>query len=541
MKKTYKYTILAVILGNLAVLGLALVLFLQSPFFEVELHTTESSLEIGQTASTDPAYYLDGDDWCVALSYVDTSSVKNKKVGRYPIYIHHGFNKYVSYVNVTDNTAPKVSCDIKNKTLQPGDILSATSLGIRAEDYSGIESIQFTKIASTKFYTGLPDEQTVEIRELYRKGISIQGEKFQFAYGGIYVMTISVSDTFHNTTDMELIVTVDEPPILEVPNNFYVADTPQIDFTKYISAWDFIDGKLEVSDIEIDTSKLNPNTAGTYPVTFSITDDYGLTATKTATVHVSSQDALQALLNEHSINMDTDVVIGVKNAYDSGYYQEDNLIQRQTSMLPCIVHIENDRMDSFGSGFIIEINDKFVTLATNEHVVRNDLEVDVTFFEGQTYYGSVVAANGERDIAFVRIPIGGSDTDSSISSATVQKLRTVHINKVYWDSLADDCKLSIAYNCIDENGEIWNNNIGYIVEKEAIRDWNEYKDVNETIVSFEPVAGTSGSALFDGHGQLIGMMRGYTEYRGYTETVAVPLSEILQYFETIFKYKIHYQ
>ena len=72
-------------------------------------------------------------------------------------------------------------------------------------------------------------------------------------------------------------------------------------------------------------------------------------------------------------------------------------------------------------------------------------------------------------------------------------------------------------------------------------DFLEFEDVNETIVSFPPVAGSSGSALFDGHGQLIGMMRGYTEYPGYTETVAVPLNELLQYFETVFKYKIHYQ
>ena len=98
--------------------------------------------------------------------------------------------------------------------------------------------------------------------------------------------------------------------------------------------------------------------------------------------------------------------------------------------------------------------------------------------------------------------------------------------------------MSVAQTCLCI---LINNNIGYIIEKEAIRDWNEFKDVNETIVSFPAVPGTSGSAIFDGHGQLIGMMRGYTEYPGYTETVAVPLNELLQYFETVFKYKIHYQ
>ena len=541
MKNANKYKLLAIILGTFTALGLALVLFLQSPFFEVELHTEESHLEIGETANSDPAYYLNGPDWCVSLSYVDLSSVKNKKVGRYPVYIHHGFRKYVSYVNVTDTTAPEVSCDIKNKTVQPGDVLSVHSLGIHAKDYSEIETIQFTKISSTKFYTGLPDEQTVEIRDLYRKGIPIQGEKFQFAYGGIYTMTVTVYDTFHNSSDITINITVDEPPVLEAPKNFYVANTPQIDFTDYITAWDFIDGDYDASDIEIDNSKINMTASGTYPVTFSITDNYGFTTTKTANVHVSSQEALQKLFNEHGINMDTDVVIGVRNAYDIGYYQEDNIVSRQQTMLPCIAHIQNDKTNSFGSGFIIEINDNFVTLASNEHVIKNDMVVDVTFFDGQTYSATVVAADPKRDIAFIRIPINGDDTHSSLSPDYVKKLRTVHINKNYWDTLSDNCKLTIGYICIDINGEIWDNNVGFIVEKEATRDWNEYKDVNETIVSFEPIAGSSGSALFDGHGQLVGMMRGYTDYRGYRETVAVPLSDILSYFETVFKYKIHYQ
>ena len=52
---------------------------------------------------------------------------------------------------------------------------------------------------------------------------------------------------------------------------------------------------------------------------------------------------------------------------------------------------------------------------------------------------------------------------------------------------------------------------------------------------------TSGSAIFDGYGHLIGMIRGYTHYATHTETVAVPLKEILNYFESVFKYKIHYQ
>ena len=532
---------LLIVFGVLALLCLALVLFLKSPAFKVTLSQRETHLEIGNKAETNPDFYLDGSGWCVAMSYVDTSSVKYTKVGRYPIYIYHGFQKYTSYVNVTDTTAPSISCEIKNKTIVPGDTLSVHSLGLNITDYSEIESIKFTKISSTKFYTGLPDDVTADMREAYRKGISMEAEEFQFAYGGIYTLTISVSDAFYNTSELTLELKVEEPPVLEVPKNFYVADTKKIDFTKYISVWDFISGEMDVKDIEIDTSQLNLSKAGTYPVTFSATDDYGLKATATTNVHVSSQKALQELINTHAVNMSTSIIIGAINPYDSGYYTSEDIGFIQDTMLPCIVHLENDIVDSFGSGFIIEINDEFVTIATNEHVVTKDMISDITFFDGTQCSGAVVAASPERDIAFIRIPINEKQSSTALSHEYVNKLRTVHINKGYWDSLKDNCNLAIGYICINENGEVWIRKSGRIVEKEAIRDWNQYKDVNETIISIDPVSGTSGSAIFDGYGRLVGMVRGYTDYEVYRETVAVPLSEILSYFEIVFKYKIQYQ
>lgn len=541
MKKQKSLKQIFVVTGLLFVLILSLIIFLKSPLFEVDFVTTEVTLEAGTKPDSKADFYLDGPGWSVFLSHVDISNVKHTKVGRYPVYIQHGFTKYTSYVNIVDTTAPAISCDIARKTVEAGETLSVSSLGLNVTDYSEIESILFTNISSDYFYIDKSNAYYDEITAAYKTGIAFSSESFLFSDTGVYTLTICATDIFHNSSEQTITITVEAPPVIEAPSNFYVAEGSDIKFSEYADVWDFISQDLSSDSITIDASQVDLSKSGSYQISYSATDDYGLTATHVATVYVSTPTAIQERINTHSVNAATDVIIGAINPYDSGYYTTEDLAFIQQVMLPSIIHIENSTLCTFGSGFIIEITDDFVTIVSNEHVITDDMTVDITFFDGTMKEGSVVAYNPRIDIAFIRIPIDGKSEYASLTSEYVKNLRTVHINKGYWDKLANSKKLLIGYNCIDINGEIWQTTKGYMLEKDVLRDWNEYIDVNEMIISPPPIPGTSGSAIFDGYGHLIGMIRGYTHYDTHTETVAVPLKEILNYFESVFKYKIQYQ
>ncbi|MGN1158463.1 MAG: trypsin-like peptidase domain-containing protein [Agathobacter sp.] len=531
---------------SLFVVLLSIVLFMMSPLFSVERKIDTITLEAGQTPKYSLSDFLEGDDWCVNLSYLDTSEVNHKKVGEYPVYIYHGFEKYTVTAQVVDTTAPTLSCNVKNITIEKGEYLTVNTIGMKAEDNTGIDRLLFEHIVAEKIHIDESNEDPEHLEDLFLNGRDIWTKEYTFDHGGIYTLTVMAMDAYNNQSELSIHVTVEEPPVLETIDTVYLAIGQMVDFSAYVEVWDYLDEDYSISDVVIDTSALDTDKSGEYQVIYTAKDSYGLSTQAATTVYLRTPLELQDMINTHKINKDEHLIIGAYNPYDSGYYEENNTEFIQNVMLPSIVHIENDSNCTFGSGYIIKIDESFVTIATNDHVISGDFDPEIYFYDGTYCEGIVVASDPREDIAFVRIPIDGSSERMSLPFEYVETLRTVHINEGYWESLSNEKNISICYSCIDSDGNIWQLSNGHMVYKEATRTWNEYEDINECIISMDPVGGTSGSAIFDGHGRLIAMVRGYTTYYEgngyeYVETVAVPLCEILDYYQTIFHEKLHYQ
>lgn len=311
-------------------------------------------------------------------------------------------------VEQTDSTPPLITCNIQTKTVLPGEVLSIDKLGVRATDESEIKSIAFTKMDDIEFFS----------------------QEFSFSYGGTYTLTITATDIHQNASELVLTIHVETPPEIESPDDFYVAAGSNIDFSHFVHASDLLDSSFSFDDLDIDTSNLNIAKEGNYIVTFSGTDSYGLTATKTATIHVLTKEDLQKQIDSQNINISDSAIIGATNAYDIGSYANSSALE--SAILPALVEISNEKNDTTSDGCIIKIDSDFVTIATKESIVRDNLTVCISFFDESIRHAAVVFTNTEYDLAFIRLPVNGASPDASVTSEYTRSLRTVHLDEEQW-------------------------------------------------------------------------------------------------------------
>ena len=315
-----------------------------------------------------------------------------------------------------------------------------------------------------------------------------------------------------------------EPYFLGI-KDFYVVQGNSVDYQQNIEAIGRI-GENITTDIWIDASNVILDEIGSYELIYTVEDLRGNKVQKSCHVYVKTAEEIQNLIYNHKISVETAYIIGAENPYDGGVFQNSDIETVLEAMEPAFVRVffENEKESSIGSGFIIEITEETIFIFTNAHVVNNQKEVEIYFYNGRCVTGQVMAVKDSLDMAVIEVNM------EAFSQNFINTLRTVHIDEEYWKELKKDVSISIGYRCLNEKGILKYQETGELINKEEIL-WAVDSPV--TKYTMKNQQGASGSAVLDSSGNLITMVLGTSKEEGIEENWGVRLVDILQFYREI--------
>ena len=475
--------------------------------YRIELILPEYVLELGDEINTDPAFYVKGTKWAVDGTSIDVSNVDCGKEGTYEVRIQHGWQEFISCVVIEDTIPPTLVLHKEDFYLEKNSECTAKMFVSKSRDLSG--KVKLSLSTDGKIFS----------------------DKVSFDSCGEYTLTIKATDINGNERKKKKTVVVDTAPVFGELPEYYVAVDSTPDFLEMITAVDEVDGDV-TEKIKADLSGIDMTEEGIGVVSFSVTDSYGLTAKKEIEVKVYQPENLQSLINHHEINRLDQRIIGAYNLYDAGIYEDDNVEAVLEKLSTSLVRLRKDISGggySYGSGFVLEMNEEEVIICTNHHVVKEYAVIDIYFYDGTSAEGVVLGRTGnsatEDDVALVSVK------RENIPDDLFRELRTIHVNMGSWREMANESGIDVGLKCVDEYGGIWKNRKGILLNKEKKPEHFE-KYGTFTEVSFDLVHGMSGSAVVDGYGNLMGMAVCITTVDNVNRYWCVTLSNLAEsYYE----------
>ena len=183
---------------------------------------------------------------------------------------------------------------------------------------------------------------------------------------------------------------------------------------------------------------------------------------------------------------------------------------------------------SAGSGIFFDMNDGFLFLVTNQHVVDGSQSISVTFADGESYPAALKNEDALYDLAILTVKKSAlkQSTLDSITPATLAESKEVHVGE-----MAIAVGNALGYGASVTVGYIGATNHRYTSETASI-------SLIQTDAAINP--GNSGGALVNIEGEVIGINSSKlasTEVEGMgfaiPATVAIPIIRDLQKKEKV--------
>ena len=190
--------------------------------------------------------------------------------------------------------------------------------------------------------------------------------------------------------------------------------------------------------------------------------------------------------------------------------------------------IQQQEVESAGSGIIIGKNDSELLIATNNHVIDGAETVSVSFVDNETYEATIKGTDSDKDLAVVAVPL------SSISSDTMSKISVA--------TIGDSSKLEVGEQVVAIGNAL---GYGQSVTTGIVSATNRTLDSTDSSeASYDGISliqtdaainpGNSGGALLNMNGEVIGINSAKlasTEVEGMG--YAIPISRVSDIIENL--------
>lgn len=262
-----------------------------------KLTKSSITIELGNEDAIKISDFMDLDKNELKSAKLNTKDVNFFKEGNYKATISYKDKDYDIKVKVKDTVAPKITVS-DNITVQTNNPLHMSDIITNVTELSGNIDASFKDKPKSESTDNTESVSATENTESTESGsssvIAVGGcnlkhnDEITYTKSGDYDNTITVTDDAGNSTDIDIKISVIDAPSINGISDKTVTVGDTVDYLSGVTA---VDGKSTdiTGSIEVDSSKVDINTPGTYQITYKVTDSYGFSTGANCNITVNEK------------------------------------------------------------------------------------------------------------------------------------------------------------------------------------------------------------------------------------------------------------
>lgn len=253
-----------------------------------KLTKSSITIELGNEDAIKISDFMDLSKNELKNAKLNTKDVDFFKEGNYKATISYKDKDYDIKVKVKDTVAPEVKLS-DNIVVQTNNPLHMSDIITNVTELSGNIDASFKDKPKSESTDNTESTESGSSSVLAVGGCNLKhNDEITYTKSGDYDNTITVTDDAGNTSDIDIKISVIDAPSINGISDKTVTVGDTIDYLSGVSATDGKDTDITGS-IEVDSSKVDINTPGTYQITYKVTDSYGFSTGANCNVVVNEK------------------------------------------------------------------------------------------------------------------------------------------------------------------------------------------------------------------------------------------------------------